>query len=141
MSQVPSWLQIHAKLQLAAVGASAVTFLLTLQPAPSLEKKMLSELQTNPWAPISRGIQWTFHQLDVYSATRSVNLAFLRFLNGDVLRTLLMYSFPRLCPACSTAWLSDNKHNLQGKIRSVLAYQKCPNRQGTSATNEINTKT
>ena len=39
-------LQIHAILQLATVAASAATFLLSLQPAPSLEKKMLNELQT-----------------------------------------------------------------------------------------------
>ena len=36
-------LQIHAELRLAAVAASAATLLLTLQPAPSLEKKMLNE--------------------------------------------------------------------------------------------------
>ena len=31
----------------------------TLHPAPSLEKKVLNELQTNPRAPISNGLHWT----------------------------------------------------------------------------------
>ena len=69
--------QIHAELRLAAVAVSLATFLRDLHPAPSLEKKVVNELQVKPRAPTSNGMQWTFHPLDVHSATRSVYLAFL----------------------------------------------------------------
>ena len=59
--------QIHAELRLAATAASLAVLLRLLHPAPSLEKKMVNELQMKPRAPTSNGMQWTFHPLDVHS--------------------------------------------------------------------------
>ena len=54
----------QAELRLAARAASAASFLRTLLPAPNLERKMVNELQMKPLAPISKGMQWTFHPLN-----------------------------------------------------------------------------
>ncbi len=55
--------------------ASAAILLLTLQPAPSLEKNMLNELQIMKlWVPISKGMQGTFYPLDVH-LLQALNLA------------------------------------------------------------------
>ena len=58
-------LQIQAKDLLPARAAWTAYFLLTLKPAPSLEKKDVNDLQLKPQAPISNDIQWTFHPLDI----------------------------------------------------------------------------
>ncbi len=55
--------QIHEELLLAAMATSAAVFLRTLQPAPSLEEKLVNDLQLKPPAPTSNGMQWTFHPL------------------------------------------------------------------------------
>ena len=66
--------EIHAELLLAAWAASAVAFLWTLQPALSLEKKLVNELQVKPRAPTSNGMQWTFHSLDAHIFNPGKNL-------------------------------------------------------------------
>ncbi len=45
LEEVVNLLQIQAELRLAARAASAANFLRTLIPAPSLERKMVNELQ------------------------------------------------------------------------------------------------
>ena len=65
LEEAANLLQIQAELRLAARAASAANFLRTLLPAPSLERKMVNELQMKPLAPTSKGMQWTFHPLDV----------------------------------------------------------------------------
>ncbi len=65
LEEAANLLQIQAELRLAARAASAANFLRALLPAPNLERKMVNELQMKPLAPISKGMQWTFHPLEV----------------------------------------------------------------------------